>query len=130
VPVCCFLVYNLGDYLGRTISAQPCLRKPGSKLCLIIAVLRIVFIPLLMVCNAAPDTRTHTPILISSDPIYVALMTVFAISNGYLTSVVMVSAPRRVESHQQETAANLMAGILGLGLATGAALSALLVQLL
>lgn len=83
-----------------------------------------------MVCNAAPDTRTHTPILISSDPIYVALMTVFAISNGYLTSVVMVSAPRRVESHQQETAANLMAGILGLGLATGAALSALLVQLL
>ena len=40
VPVCCFLVYNLGDYAGRLVSAQAWTRKPGSKLCLVAAISR------------------------------------------------------------------------------------------
>ena len=42
----------------------------------------------------------------------------------------MVAAPCRVVPHKQEAAANLMAGILGIGLAVGALLSSVLVQLL
>ena len=42
----------------------------------------------------------------------------------------MVAAPGRVAGHEQQTATNLMVGILGSGLILGAALSAALVQLL
>jgi len=130
VPVCCFLFYNIGDYVGRTLASIQNLPKPGSKWGLVIALLRFAFIPLLMVCNAAPHSRFHTPILISHDWIYFVIMFLFSISNGYLTTVVMVHAPSRVASYEQETAANLMAGILGLGLAAGAVFSAALIQLL
>ena len=83
-----------------------------------------------MLCNTVPEIRSNLPVLFPSDTIYILLMTVFAVTNGYLTSVVMVAAPRRVAANHQETAANLMAGILGLGLAAGAALSAILVKVL
>ena len=83
-----------------------------------------------MLCNLAPESTNYTPVLIYSDTIYIGLMFVFSISNGFLTSVVMVAAPARVQPSHQQTAANLMAGILGLGLAAGAALSVLAVKLL
>ena len=89
-----------------------------------------MFIPLFMVCNLAPNSRNYTPILIYSDTVYIIIMFIFAISNGFLTSVVMVAAPSRVPQHQQQTAANLMAGILGIGLAAGAAVSVVAVKLL
>ena len=94
------------------------------------AIFRFAFIPLFMLCNIAPHERYFTPILITSDAAFIVLVLLFAISNGYLTSTVMVAAPTRVNAHQQQTAANLMAGILGLGLALGAALSAVLIKLL
>ena len=66
-------------------------------------------------------------------------MFLFSISNGYLTSIgdnrilfqdmifrktyftflVMLNAPAKVEHYQQQTASNLMVGILGLGLVIG-----------
>lgn len=42
----------------------------------------------------------------------------------------MVVAPSKVEPHLQQTASNLMVGVLGLGLILGALLSAVMVQLL
>ena len=40
VPVSCFLCFNVGDYLGRTLSSFSRVPKPGSKLGLILALLR------------------------------------------------------------------------------------------
>ena len=91
---------------------------------------RIFFIPLFMICNAVPESRYYTPILIYSDTAYILLIFILSISNGYMTGIVMVSAPYRVPVHLKQTAANFMAGILGVGLAAGAAISSAAVQLL
>ncbi|XP_023334824.1 equilibrative nucleoside transporter 1 [Eurytemora carolleeae] len=130
VPVSCFLFFNLGDYFGRTLSSINRFPKPGPKLCLLLAVVRIFFIPLFMMCNAVPESRYYTPILIYSDTAYILLIFILSISNGYMTGIVMVSAPYRVPVHLKQTAANFMAGILGVGLAAGAAISSAAVQLL
>ena len=53
-----------------------------------------------------------------------------SISNGFLTSVVMVNAPSKVETYQQQTASNMMVALLGLGLVVGAGSSAALVKFL
>lgn len=130
VPVCCFLLYNIGDYIGRALCAIPYIPELPSSLALIFALLRVVFFPLFLFCNLAPMERHYTPVLFQSDPVYCAIMLCFAITNGYLTSAVMVAAPLKVESHEKQTASNLMGGILGCGLITGALLSAGMVRLL
>lgn len=150
VPTCCFLLYNIGDFIGRALSTR--VPHVSSTAALLLATLRLVFLPLFLLCNVAPGERLLTPVLIHSDLAYCTFMLVLAISNGYLTrccltyffrlifslllssplccSVVMVAAPGRVAVHEQQTSTNLMVGILGSGLILGAALSAALVQLL
>lgn len=130
IPVACFLMFNIGDYLGRSLASFSWVPKPGSKFGLVLAVLRIVFIPLFIICNTAPSDRYYTSVLIPSDTVYIILVLLLSISNGFLTSTVMVAAPCRVHVHQQEAAANIMAGVLGVGLACGAFLSSALVKIL
>ena len=130
VPVCCFLVYNIGDYIGRVMAGLSFIPNISSRLALISSVLRVLIIPGFMFCNLAPQERNLIEIYFPSDAAYVILMVLLSISNGYLTSVVMMNAPAKVEVYQQQTASNLMAGILGLGLVIGAGLSAGLVNAL
>ena len=130
IPVSCFLFYNIGDYIGRLIAASPVLPNPRSNLALIMACSRVVFIPLFLLCNLAPNDRHITVVYFYSDGFYISLIFLLSISNGFLTSIVMVNAPAKVELHQKQTASNMMVGILGMGLAVGAAVSAGMVKLL
>ena len=130
VPVTCFLFYNIGDYIGRFIAANPLIPNIGSKVALVLSITRIIFIPLFLFCNLAPNERHLTAVYFYSDGVYIALVFLLAISNGFLTSIVMVNAPTKVESHEQQTSSNMMVGILGLGLVLGAAGSGALVKLL
>ena len=130
VPVACFLFYNVGDYLGRIVTGFGLAPNIRPKFALVLAVARLAFIPLLLLCNIAPGQRHLIPVLMVSDTAYIMLMLLLAISNGYLTTIVMVSAPGRVEEHEQQTASNLMVGLLGLGLISGALLSAGLINIL
>ena len=52
-------------------------------------------------CNAAPKKR-RTEVLIYSDAAYIVLMSVFAISNGYLGNISMIHGPRAFESKQHQ----------------------------
>lgn len=130
VPVACFLFYNIGDYIGRFLAASPMIPTPTPIICLILTILRIVLVPLILLTNLAPNDRTITPVLLPSDGAFIALIFVLSISNGWLTSVVMVSAPGRVSRHAQQAASNLMVAMLGLGLCVGSGLSVGLVKLL
>ena len=130
VPVSCFLFYNIGDYIGRLIAASPVIPRMGSKVALIMSCTRVIFIPLFLLCNLAPNERHITEVYFYSDGVYIALVFLLSISNGFLTSVVMVNAPSKVEPHQQQTASNMMVALLGLGLVVGAGSSAALVKLL
>ncbi|TKS68743.1 Equilibrative nucleoside transporter 1 [Collichthys lucidus] len=124
--VCCFIVFNALDLVGR---ATPSLVQWPSKksfLFPVAVVSRLVFIPLLMVCNVQNSKR----ILFSHDLAFVIIMALFAFSNGYLATLCMAYAPQLVRTKDCETAGSLMSFFLVLGLALGASFSFLLGQLI
>ena len=59
-PVACFLVFNVGDYLGRALSTTVQWPKNPSQAewpMMIASLVRIAFVPLILFCNAVPDNR-------------------------------------------------------------------------
>ncbi|NXA19967.1 S29A1 protein, partial [Ibidorhyncha struthersii] len=96
---------------------------PGKDSCLlpVMVGLRIIFIPLFMLCNVQP--RDYLPVIFSHDAWYIIFMIFFSISNGYLASLCMCFGPKKVLAHEAETAGAVMAFFLSLGLALGAAIS-------
>ena len=69
IPVCCFILFNFGDYIGKEIATRIQYPKPtkrGQIMLLLFSIMRIVFIPLFILCNASPSNRSTevNPILI------------------------------------------------------------------
>ena len=71
----------------------------GQNLTLGLSCLRLVFIPLFMFCNAAPDIR-NLPVWFKTDADYYVLMLTFSVSNGYLGNLCMMLGPKTSNSHQ------------------------------
>lgn len=133
IPVCCFLLFNIGDYVGRLLAGLlkvPGPGKLGAWLTLAFAFLRLGFIPLFLICNVLPEGRSLTSVLLESDTAYIIIMSAFSITNGYLGSLCMINAPQVVKGEEAQTAASLMVAMLGIGLGTGAFLSNFFVKLL
>ncbi|XP_075060589.1 equilibrative nucleoside transporter 1 [Mixophyes fleayi] len=124
IPVSCFLLFNLFDWVGRSATARFMWPGKDSKLLPIMVVARVVFLPLFMLCNVMP--RQYLPVLLAHDAWYICIMIVFALSNGYLASLCMCFGPKKVNVHEAETGGAIMAFFLSLGLALGAGLSFLL----
>uniref|UniRef100_A0A3B3BM74 Solute carrier family 29 member 1b n=1 Tax=Oryzias melastigma TaxID=30732 RepID=A0A3B3BM74_ORYME len=118
IPVCCFLLFNLCDWSGRSLTAV-CMWPRKDSLVLPVCVLcRTLFIPLFMLCNVEP--RFHLPVFFHHDGFFIVFMILFAFSNGYLASLCMCYGPKKVLPHEAETAGAIMAFFLSLGLALGA----------
>ncbi|CAB1444278.1 unnamed protein product [Pleuronectes platessa] len=121
IPVSCFLLFNTMDWAGRSLTAV-CMWPGKDSLWLPVLVgLRVVFIPLFMLCNVQP--RYYLPVWFSHDAWYIIFMIFFSFSNGYLASLCMCFGPKKVPQHEAETAGAIMAFFLSLGLALGAAVS-------
>ncbi|KAA8577979.1 hypothetical protein FQN60_006083, partial [Etheostoma spectabile] len=121
IPVSCFLLFNLCDWAGRSLTAA-CMWPGKDSLVLPVAIVcRLGFLPLFMLCNVQP--RLHLPVFFSHDGWFIFFMILFAFSNGYLASLCMCFGPKNVLPHEAETAGAIMAFFLSLGLALGAALS-------
>lgn len=54
--------------------------------------LRLVFVPLFMLCNVQP--RHYLPVLFAHDAWYIIFMIFFSFSNGYLASLCMCFGPK------------------------------------
>uniref|UniRef100_W5NF21 Solute carrier family 29 member 1b n=1 Tax=Lepisosteus oculatus TaxID=7918 RepID=W5NF21_LEPOC len=121
IPVSCFLLFNLLDWAGRSLTAICMWPGKDSKLLPILVVARVVFVPLFMLCNV--QMRVNLPVIFAHDVWFIIFMIVFAFSNGYLASLCMCFGPKKVPPHEAETAGAIMAFFLSLGLALGAALS-------
>ncbi|NXS61182.1 S29A1 protein, partial [Brachypteracias leptosomus] len=121
IAVSCFLLFNVFDWTGRSLTAL--FTWPGKDSCLlpVLVGLRVIFIPLFMLCNVQP--RVYLPVVFSHDAWYIIFMIFFSISNGYLASLCMCFGPKKVLAHEAETAGAIMAFFLSLGLALGAAVS-------
>lgn len=123
IPVSCFLTFNIFDWLGRSLTAV--FMWPGKDSCWLpsLVVARLVFVPLLLLCNVQPRSL---PVVFEHDAWYIFFMAAFAFSNGYLASLCMCFGPKKVKPAEAETAGAIMTFFLCLGLALGAILSFLL----
>lgn len=121
-PLSCFLLFNLGDLIGRTIAGFLPYFNEKSCMIPILCTARVIFIPLFALCNYRPDRR-QLPVLFNHDAYPIAINTVFAVSNGYLGSLCMMYGPKLVNPRDAEVAGTIMALFLSCGLALGAGLS-------
>jgi len=91
-----FLVFNLGDFLGRYVCSIPSLLIWSARRLLVLSVARTLFIPLFLACNirlpSMPSEFPSSP-LISSDFLFFLILFLFGATNGYVSSLCLMSAP-------------------------------------
>ncbi|XP_029311096.1 equilibrative nucleoside transporter 2-like [Cottoperca gobio] len=121
ISVCCFLIFNIHDWFGRTITTLIRWPRKESRLFPLLVVSRVVFVPLLMLCNV--QNRSFLPVYFGHDAAFATIMALFSLSSGYFVCLSMSYAPQLVEPKDAETAGALMTFFLALGLSIGAALS-------
>ncbi|KAM8899981.1 equilibrative nucleoside transporter 2-like isoform 1-T2 [Spinachia spinachia] len=121
ISVCCFLVFNINDWFGRTVTTLIRWPRKESRLFPALVVSRVVFVPLLMLCNV--QSRSFIPVFFDHDAAFTVIMALFSLSSGYFVCLSMSYAPQLVEQKDAETAGALMTFFLALGLSLGAALS-------
>ncbi|TSL54303.1 Equilibrative nucleoside transporter 2 [Bagarius yarrelli] len=124
IPVCCFLLFNMMDLIGRSVTSWLQWPSKESRLFPALVISRVIFIPLLMFCNV--QERRFLPVLFTSDWWFVVIMMLFSLSSGYCVCLSMSYAPQLVAPQDAETAGALMTFFLALGLSLGAVLSFLL----
>lgn len=123
-PVSCFLTFNVFDWLGRSLTAITMWPGKDSRLLPSLVLARLVFIPLLLLCNI--KSHRYLAVVFEHDAWFFIFMAAFAFSNGYLASLCMCFGPKKVKPDEAETAGAIMAFFLTLGLALGAVFSFLL----
>ncbi|KAJ9163094.1 hypothetical protein P3X46_022802 [Hevea brasiliensis] len=112
-PVLLITVYNVSDFVGKSLTAIYVLKsiKKATWAC----ILRLLFYPLFAACLNGPKwLRTEVPVM--------SLTFLLGASNGYLTSVIMILAPKSVPVFEAELSAIVLVVFLGLGLVGGSVL--------
>ena len=74
IPVSCFVLFNVGDWIGRFVAEFAQWPKPGRFgmwFTLVLSVLRIGFVPLFMFCNIPASDRQMTSVVFDSDYYYI-----------------------------------------------------------
>ncbi|KAL9334974.1 hypothetical protein Peur_072155 [Populus x canadensis] len=102
--------YNVFDLVGKSLTAVYLLKN--AKIAIGGCFVRLLFYPLFFGCLHGPKFfRTEIPVTI--------LTCLLGLTNGYLTSVLMILAPKVVPLQQAETAGIVIVLYLVVGLATG-----------
>ncbi|EIW61775.1 uncharacterized protein TRAVEDRAFT_143867 [Trametes versicolor FP-101664 SS1] len=127
-----FLMFNIGDFTGRSICSLPRLHVWSARRLLSLSLLRTLFIPVFLMCNvqwASVSSSSHGP-LINSDFLFMLIVLLFGVSNGYVSSMCMMAAPSlahnprlKGRAEDVDVAATVASFCLVTGLALGAMLS-------
>ncbi|KZT12879.1 uncharacterized protein LAESUDRAFT_640138 [Laetiporus sulphureus 93-53] len=88
-----FLVYNVGDLLGRFLCSLPRLLVWSARRLLTFALARTLFIPLFLICNIQWSSPAAIRPIITSDVLFMLILLLFGLSNGYVSSMCMMAAP-------------------------------------
>lgn len=103
----------------------------GSISILMFSIARLAFIPLFLFCNASPMNRHITKVYFESDAVFMILIALLSISNGYIGNIVMMFGPKMLDHPEdQGRAASILVFFLVFGLTVGALLSKPLLYLL
>jgi equilibrative nucleoside transporter 1/2/3 len=106
--------YNVFDLVGKSLTAAYLLQN--EKVAIGGCAVRLLFFPLFYGCLHGPAFfRTEIPVTI--------LTCLLGLTNGYLTSVLMILAPKVVQLQHAETAGIVLVLFLVFGLAIGSVVS-------
>lgn len=122
----CFLIFNAGDWSGRSIAGSiqiPSYQRPNCLL--ILCICRVVFIPLLMLCNAQPRTDA---VVFDSDIYPVVFILLLGLTNGHFSTLSMMYGSSRVTEEYAESTGAILSFCLTLGLLFGSLFSLLLMK--
>lgn len=113
-PVLLIAAYNVFDLVGKCLTAVFMLKD--EKIAVGGCIARLLFYPLFWGCLHGPMfLRTEIPVTI--------LTCLLGLTNGYLTSVLMILAPKSVPLKQSETAGIVTVMFLVVGLAFGSVIA-------
>jgi len=122
-----FLVFNVGDLVGRRVCAFPRFIVWSAKRILAMSLIRTAFVPLLLLCNVHQPTTIPIHPIIDSDTLYMLILFVMGCTNGYVscTAMLALSSHERnpgMAGHQEDVdvAATLGATFMMVGLVAGA----------
>ncbi|KAB5551923.1 hypothetical protein DKX38_009234 [Salix brachista] len=109
-PILLITIYNAADFIGKSLTAIYVLKsiKKATWVC----ILRLVFYPLFAACLNGPKW-------LKTEATVAALTFMLGVTNGYLTSVLMILTPKSVSVSESELSAIVMVVFLGLGLVGG-----------
>ncbi|MBA0633124.1 hypothetical protein Godav_001772 [Gossypium davidsonii] len=112
-PVLLITVYNVADFMGKSLTAIYVLQsiKKATWAC----ISRLLFYPLFTAC-------LHGPKWLKGEIPVVVLTFMLGLTNGYLTSVLMILAPKTVPVSEAELSAIVLVVFLGIGLVSGSVL--------
>ncbi|KIN95721.1 hypothetical protein M404DRAFT_165111 [Pisolithus tinctorius Marx 270] len=122
-----FLVFNVGDLLGRYICSFPRMIVWSANKILALSLLRTLFIPAVLFCNV--QRAVEIPPVIGSDTLYMLILLALGLSNGYVFTLSMLAVSSLQHNHRLrgygdvDIAATLCAFTVVLGLAVGSLLS-------
>ncbi|XP_066535388.1 equilibrative nucleoside transporter 3 [Hoplias malabaricus] len=127
VPLTSFFLYNVADFCGRQMTAWLQLPGPTSLLLPALVVSRTALVPLFLFCNYQP--RHHlVQVYFAHDFFPVIFACLLGLTNGYLGTLPMIYGPKVVPRELAEPTGVVMSFFLTMGLATGSAISVLLVH--
>ncbi|KAH1074129.1 hypothetical protein J1N35_026457 [Gossypium stocksii] len=113
-PVLLITGYNVFDLVGKSLTAVYLL--DNAKVAISACVVRLLFFPLFIGCLHGPQLfRTEFPVSL--------LTCLLGLTNGYLTSVLMIMAPKSVQVQHAETSGIVMVLFLVVGLASGSVIA-------
>nr|GMD17022.1 equilibrative nucleotide transporter 1 [Ipomoea batatas] len=113
-PILLITGYNVFDLVGKSLTALYAIGK--AKVAIAACFARLLFLPLFYGCLHGPEFfRTEIPVTI--------LTCLLGLTNGYLTSVLFILAPKTVQLQHAETAGIVVVLFLVIGLAAGSVLS-------
>ncbi|XP_076938906.1 equilibrative nucleotide transporter 8-like [Bidens hawaiensis] len=112
-PILLITTFNVGDFVGKCLTAiyVPHDRKMAVWWCMG----RVMFYPMFVGC-------IHGPKWMHSEGPVMSLTMMLGVSNGYLTSVLMILAPKMVPVEESEVVGIAMETFLVVGLVVGSAL--------
>jgi len=113
-------IFQLMDLVGRTIPKW--IVFPSADKLWLPTWLRVIFIPLFMI-SIYTDWFPHNAISYT-------VMILFALTNGYISTLLVMSGPNRVSLMDSKTAGTLMSVFLQLGIFLGVNLAMILVVIL
>jgi len=116
--ITCFATFNVFAMLGSLTTSW--VQWPGPRFLWVPVVLRLVFIPLFIMCNYAPPGAVRSlTVLIENDWVYWGMGIAMAYTSGYLSSLGMMYAPQTVHAKYQTTAGMYAAAMLITGIFSG-----------